>query len=246
MSKLTETHITIIGGGRIGRTFADAAPNHTLIKRGDSLSNVPSGPIVICTRNDDLGPIVDALSPQRHSDLIFVQNGMIENFLASKNISHTTQVLLYIAVSTVGAKAVDGEKTVATGKWADFFCDLMSAAGLKCQTVDRQAYRIQMAEKFLWIAVFGVLCDVHQKVVGEVVMHHRADVDALTSELKGVVARHAGIQIPLGLSSRLCLYSQSIPDYRASVKEWDWRNGWLWEHEKTPLHQSYLKTIGQI
>ena len=116
MSELTQTHITIIGGGRIGRTFAAAAPNHTLIKRGDSLSNVPSGPIVICTRNDDLGPIVDALSPQRHSDLIFVQNGMIENFLASKNISHTTQVLLYIAVSTVGAKAVDGEKTVATGR----------------------------------------------------------------------------------------------------------------------------------
>ena len=53
-----------------------------------------------------------------------------------------------------------------------------------------------MAEKFLWIAVFGVLCDVHQELVGAVVEHHRADVDALASGLQGVVERHAGISIP--------------------------------------------------
>ncbi|MBM75708.1 MAG: hypothetical protein CMK59_09935 [Proteobacteria bacterium] len=245
MSGLKETHITIVGAGRVGQNFAKSAPHHSLIRRGDSLSDLPKGPIVLCTRNDDLEGIVDSIQKERHCDLIFVQNGMIEHFLGSRDLLDTTQALLYIAIGKIGDQAVDGEKTVVVGKWSELFCDLMSVCGLKCQSVDRKNYRVQMAEKFLWIASFGVLCDVHGKSVGDVAQEHRSDVDALSEELRGVVARNAGIQIPTGLCQRLCLYSESIPNYRASVKEWSWRNGWLWEREQSPLHASFLNILGR-
>ena len=57
MSTLRDTHFTIVGAGRIGQTFAAVAPKHTLIEE-NSLNDLPAGPIVICTRNDDLVPVL--------------------------------------------------------------------------------------------------------------------------------------------------------------------------------------------
>ncbi len=58
---------TIIGGGRIGTALAGMGPgNDVVVQRGDPISG-PSGPIVICTRNDVLQDIVDATPPERRS-----------------------------------------------------------------------------------------------------------------------------------------------------------------------------------
>lgn len=58
----------IVGGGRVGQALADMGSAQgvadALVKRGESVSG-PAGPIVVCTRNDDLQAVVDATPPER-------------------------------------------------------------------------------------------------------------------------------------------------------------------------------------
>ena len=50
------------------------------------------GPILVCTRNDDLGAIVEATPPERRKDLVFLQNGMLQPWLDAKGLGTNTQV----------------------------------------------------------------------------------------------------------------------------------------------------------
>ena len=120
---------TIIGAGRIGQLFASVheilpETEITLLRRGETeVSN--TGPILICTRNDDLQEIVDFIPKQRHPDLIFIQNGMLQTWLRENQLESATQALLYIAVSKIGERPVDGCRSVVTGRNAEFLCLLM-------------------------------------------------------------------------------------------------------------------------
>ena len=50
-----------------------------------------SGPIYICTRNDDLEAIIEKTPPSRREDLVFLQNGMLSPYLESKGLLMNTQ-----------------------------------------------------------------------------------------------------------------------------------------------------------
>ena len=70
-SSLTATSPTpqqpfiIVGGGRVGQALADmGSGTDVLVRRGEPVSG-PAGPIVVCTRNDDLQAVVDATPPER-------------------------------------------------------------------------------------------------------------------------------------------------------------------------------------
>jgi hypothetical protein len=52
----------------------------------------PAGPIVVCTRNDDLQAIVDATPADRREDLVFIQNGMLQPWLDAQDLGENTQV----------------------------------------------------------------------------------------------------------------------------------------------------------
>lgn len=55
----------IVGGGRVGQALADmGAGQDVLVRRGEAVSG-PPGPIVVCTRNDDLQAVVDATPAER-------------------------------------------------------------------------------------------------------------------------------------------------------------------------------------
>jgi len=94
----------IIGGGRIGSLISQDAK---LFGRNDPISTSidanGSGPIFIATRNDVLGQIVDDCPASRKKDLVFLQNGFLDDFLESKGLLDNTQVLLYLAVTALGA-----------------------------------------------------------------------------------------------------------------------------------------------
>lgn len=124
----TDVPSIIVGGGRIGHTLAGLGES-VVMKRGDPFPAAPTeGPIYVCTRNDALSGIIDATPPERREDLVFLQNGMLGKFLKSKGLSDATQVLLYLAVSKLGEKPIDGITEVnpegltsSTGKWAGAF-----------------------------------------------------------------------------------------------------------------------------
>lgn len=79
-----------------------------LLGRGDAIDSEGTGPILIATRNDALDRIVEECPENRRKDLVFLQNGYLDDFLASKGLLNNTQALLYLSVTAKGAEPVDG------------------------------------------------------------------------------------------------------------------------------------------
>ena len=145
----------IVGSGRIGGLLAKAG-NCVVIGRNDSIDPDSIGPILVTTRNDALDSIVDGCPENRKKDLVFMQNGYLDDFLSSKGLSENTQVLLYLSVTAKGADPIDGDTavnpeglTAATGIHARAFADRVKSLDLKCRVVDSKEYRPAMFEKLM-------------------------------------------------------------------------------------------------
>ena len=234
-------HWNIVGAGRIGQALAKMADgNSTLFRRGDPLQNLQKGPIVLCVRNDDLADIIPLLPKDRLQDCVFVQNGMLQSWLIEHGLENCTQSLLYFAVAKMGDDPVDGGRTVTMGKWAMDFQKLLQQGNIYSEVVSKETFDISMCSKYLWICVMSALCDYYQCDVGTVLEKHSDSIRELTVECSMIVANHTGIQLSDQLYKELNDYTKTIPHYRCSVKEWKWRNGWLWEREQGVLHRNFL------
>ena len=157
-TELSSSSITaeIIGAGRIGEFLAKAGDCQVL-GREDSIDASKEGqPILIATRNDALAGIVDNCPENRRKDLVFLQNGYLDNFLEEKGLLDNTQVLLYLSVTAKGAEPVDGVTSVnpeglttAMGIHAQAFADRLAALNMKCNVVTPEDYRPAMFEKLM-------------------------------------------------------------------------------------------------
>lgn len=232
-----------MGGGRIGGALMDMGAQ-VLVRRGERVPE-GEGPIWVCTRNDDLDAVLQATPPGRQVDLVFLQNGMLEPWLAARGLAENTQALLYFAVARRGDPPEDGGGTVAWGRWAEALVARLARGGIEASAVSRAELRAQAMEKLIWNCTFGLLCEARGVSVGELVRAHRAEVDALSAELEGVARRAEGVELAPGLSDRLCAYSLTIADYKGAVKEWPWRNGWFVAQGSGPLHDRLLAEIGR-
>ena len=147
----------IIGSGRIGSLLAEAG-NCRVLGRNDKIDpNNVGYPIYIATRNDALASIVDNCPINRRNDLVFLQNGYLDDFLASKGLLDNTQVLLYLSVPSKGATPIDGITsynpeglTMATGIHAAAFAHRLEALKMKCHVVEPSVYRPAMFEKLMY------------------------------------------------------------------------------------------------
>jgi ketopantoate reductase len=230
---------TIIGAGRIGTALASMERSSVLIRRGEKIPD-STGPIIVCTRNDDLNTVMSTIPLHRKKDLVFVQNGMLQSWLIDNDVADCTQALLYFAVSKKGESPVDGGGSVVKGPFSTAFVSLLSKGRIDCTEVDGNTFSKQMAEKFLWNCVFGVLCQYFDVNVGVLcTTFHKETID-LIYELEQVIEKELCISFDAGINQRLINYSLSISEYQGAVKEWRWRNGWLWERQQTPLHKKYL------
>ena len=156
-SPSSEEKSIVIGGGRIGSLLSSGA---TLLGRADPLSTSidpdGSGPIFVATRNDVLRSVVDGCPASRRKDLVFLQNGYLDDFLRERGLSDNTQALLYLSVTARGVDPVDGITSVdpdgltaATGPHARAFADRLASLGLKCKVVGAEEYRPAMFEKLM-------------------------------------------------------------------------------------------------
>ena len=147
----------VIGGGRIGSLISS---NAKLLGRSDPISTSidpnGTGPIYVATRNDVLSSIVDECPKSRRSDLVFLQNGYLDDFLREKGLLDNTQALLYLSVTARGVDPVDGITavdpdglTAATGVHAKAFAERLASLGLKCKVVTAEEYRPAMFEKLM-------------------------------------------------------------------------------------------------
>ena len=244
-------NVSIVGGGRIGTMLSNihTHPNYSVrvLRRGQQ-NLLEDGPIVVCTRNDDLNGVLEWIPASRHPDLIFIQNGMLMSWFETHGLTSVTTALLYVAVSSVGANPVDGQRSVVAGPNAEVFQAFMATLGLECGCISQGSFQVEMVEKFLWNCIFGLLCSVFQTSVGNVVENHRRDVSNLTQELLNVCMTQLSFSMTeiemTALEERLCTYSRSIFDYQGAVKEWPWRNGWLINTNiSQPVHVKFLEKV---
>lgn len=215
----------IIGGGRIGDALAKAG-ECTILGRDDTIDPNGNGPILIATRNDSLDSIVDNCPENRRKDLVFMQNGYLDDFLAKKGLLDNTQVLLYLAVTAKGAAPIDGVTsfnpeglTAATGIHAQAFADRLAALNLKCNVLSPPEYRAAMFEKLMWISTYMLVGAAKDcKSVGEAGEKHGDLVEKIVNELVAAVSKKEGVVFPEGTMARLSAYTDVVADFPCGVK----------------------------
>lgn len=224
----------IVGAGRVGHVLARTGAR--LVRRGEP---IPEGaPIVVCTRNDDVDAVIAMTPAACRPDLVFVQNGVLAPLLARWGLGGATRGALYFAAADRSGAAVAGPPSLFGGPHAATLVSALTSLGLPAaETPDIDA---AIAEKLLWNVVYGLLGELHGTPVGGV---PEAAARALIAELEPVLGVH-------GTADRLVAYAASIPDFPASVKEFDWRNGWVRAEARarglpTPLHELALAAIGR-
>ncbi|RWW67282.1 hypothetical protein BHE74_00025288 [Ensete ventricosum] len=205
MATTTLTPAVIVGGGRVGRMLQSLGDGRdVLVGRGQPVPAEFEGPILVCTRNDDLEAVLGSTPPSRWNarlkvwdlnvaaDLVFFQNGMLEPWLESKGLGDADQVLAYFAVSKLGEDPVDGKTdtnpeglTAAYGKWASAVAARLHGGGLSCkvydvyliQVLEKEAFQKQMLEKLIWISAFMLVGARHPgATVGVVEKEYRSEV----------------------------------------------------------------------
>ncbi|KAI4355863.1 hypothetical protein L6164_004594 [Bauhinia variegata] len=252
----------IVGGGRVGKALQDLGSGEdVLVKRGEPVPLEFEGPILVCTRNDDLDAVLEATPQSRWSDLVFFQNGMLEPWLESKGLKEADQVLAYFAVSKLGEAPIDGKTdtnpeglTAAYGKWASAVAARLHAGGLSCKILDKEAFQKQMLEKLIWICSFMLVGARNGGVtVGVVEKEFRSEVARLITELASAAAQEKGLKFEAAMEERLCAYSRAVAHFPTAVKEFKWRNGWFYsvsekavaqgKPDPCPLHTQWLKEL---
>ncbi|KAL1292643.1 hypothetical protein HN51_053210 [Arachis hypogaea] len=252
----------IVGGGRVGRALLDMGTGQDiLVRRGESVPFDFQGPILVCTRNDDLEAVLQSTPPSRWNDLVFFQNGMIEPWLESKGLSDANQVLAYFAISKLGETPIDGKTdtnpeglTAAYGKWAPAVAERLHAGGLSCMVLGKEAFEKQMLEKLIWICSVMLVGARHGGVsVGVVEKEFRSEFSSLVAELASAAANEKGLTFEEAMEDRLCAYSRAVAHFPTAVKEFKWRNGWFYslsekakaqsKPDPCPLHTQWLKEL---
>ncbi|GAB4850576.1 hypothetical protein Ancab_029885 [Ancistrocladus abbreviatus] len=252
----------IVGGGRVGKALQDMGNgDDVLVRRGEPVPLDFSGPILVCTRNDDLEAVLKATPQSRWTDLVFFQNGMLEPWFNEKGLGDADQVLAYFAVSKLGVPPVDGKTdtnpeglTAAYGKWASAVAGRLHAGGLSCKVLDKEAFQKQMLEKLIWISAFMLVGAHHPgATVGVVEKEYRSEVSSLITELSSAAAAEKGIVFEEAMEQRLCAYSRAVAHFPTAVKEFKWRNGWFYsltekaivegKPDPCPLHTAWLREL---
>ena len=248
---------TVVGAGRIGGALAvRAVAKHRpmrLLGRDDDwqvLQETSHEPILVCTRNDDLPVVVARVPAQRRGDLVFVQNGMLRPWLAAQDLQNATRGLLFFAVQARGAPMDLGPPSPFCGPHAHAVVTELQALDVPAEEVDKQHFAALELEKLLWNCMFGLLCQAHACLVGEVLTRYPQEVAELTAELLPVGETALDVQLDAATVLRQLLdYSAAIAQNRAAVKEWPWRNGWFVEeaarqNRAMPLHARLCQMAG--
>ncbi|CAI0420978.1 unnamed protein product [Linum tenue] len=242
----------IVGGGRVGQALQGMGTGQDyIVKRGDPVPADFEGPILVCTRNDDLEAVLEATPKSRWSDLVFFQNGMLEPWLESKGLGDSAgQVLAYFAVAKLGESPTDGKTdtnpeglTAAYGKWAPAVAERLLAGGLSCKVLDKEAFQKQMLEKLIWISAFMLVGARHPgATVGYVEKDFRLEVSSLIKELASAAAAEKNIVFDENIEERLCAYARAVAHFPTAVKE-AIAGG---KPDPCPLHTAWLKEIKVI
>jgi hypothetical protein len=235
--------MVVVGAGRIGTALQVRAKARglevTLLDRealkspAPVLQGPPGQPIVVAVRAPDLAAVIHQLPRRRLDDVVLVQNGAIRELIGTLGLQGATRGILYQWSAERGQDFIAARWSPFTGPHADHLERWLTAIELPAESVHPMRFVVYEVEKLLWLAVFGWLCRAHQAPVGEVADHHTSEVEALVRELLPVTRAAWGVDLePQWIVERLLAWSRSIPSFRASTSEDEWRGGWLQERAR--------------
>lgn len=249
----------VLGLGRVGQGLSMLAEEADVPFVGvsreaghEALGGISDrGPILVCANADDLMRCIESIPKQRHGDLVFVQNGMLDSFLSTAGLDKNTRGLLYFAVPKRGDRPVPGGASVFSGPHADEVVAWFKDLGLEAKVVERAAFTEEMVSKLIWNCTFGLMCEVYGASVGELVAQKRPAIDGLVGEFVTVANAALGSKLDAMIVSHgACEYSLSIPNYTGALKQHPWRNGWFVDSASrlgigTPLHQQLMQRAAE-
>jgi len=255
------TLFTVVGPGRVGSALAQALEAcgvlaGPVIRRGGlEWADAPPGrrPVLLCTGAQHLAAAVAECPQDRRADLVFMQNGAIEPWLAAQGLEATaTRALLYLAAAEGGRGGLrdGGGLSIASGPWAVETRLALGAAGVAAREVPQEEFARLAFRKLLWSSIFWCLSAGRGGApVGELVrdLDSREEVEALACELLAVGGPAYGLCGDDGeeLVTDLVHYSLSIPHAVPSVpmalEELSWRNGFFLRRRRSPLHLAALR-----
>jgi len=243
----------VVGAGRIGMALQQGAPEEVLLvdraTGWEALDAPPGEPVVLAVRNDDLDSVLERVPARRRHDLVFVQNGALRTFLAERGLGGAARGVLYVLAERAGPAPV-ARTSYVCGPHAPRVARVFSSAGMPAVAVDRAAFGVHELEKLVWLTAYAPLCEALALPVGTVDDAVPDALAELLAELGSVVAAAWDTTVPDTLLERAVGWSEAIPHYRAAVKEWPWRNGWIDAeaarlHLPTPHHRRWLTAAGR-
>ncbi|KAI7736490.1 hypothetical protein M8C21_012095 [Ambrosia artemisiifolia] len=259
---------SIIVGGDIslGKALKQMGTGQDLVlKTGEPVPVDFPGPILVCTKNDDLDAVLESTPQSRWSDLVFFQDGMLMPWFESKGLSDPNQVLPFFDVSRPGKPPVDGITdvtpeglTTAFGKWAPAVASRLHAGGLSCKILEKQAFQNRMIERLLWISAFMLTgARVPGGTMGDVASeNHLYEVVMLMGEMAQATYEETGLAPEVHFETRLLAYSKAVSHIPAVVEDFKWRNGWFYsisqkaiaqgKEDPMSLHTRFLKEVNII
>ena len=179
-------------------------------------------PILVCTRNDHL-PEALAGVHHRHPDLVFVQNGMVQPFLAEQG-SGCTQGVLWVAVPRRGDSPVPGGRSVFHGPWAKPIAALFDGmASMPQRSTARPGGRLRSNSR-------GSVCSecwaLHSGERWARSSRGTRGRRALSDELHPLLVQEPGLDLDAAGLRAASRPTRSGFRTSLSIKEWRWRNGW--------------------
>ena len=236
-------HVTVVGGGRVG-TFLALLTQASVVTRlqGDLQ---PTGPIIVCVRNDELQGVILRTPIERRKDLIFIQNGMIDSLLELQGLEGATRGILYFAIESKGGDVVDGGGSAFCGDYAPWLVSVLQEAKIDANVVTREVFQKEMGKKLIWNSIFGLLGQAYEINVGQTLDQHHFEFQALAAELQRVFESATKLSLGSDLEQSLTDYAIKVSHYHCRASEWEWRNGWFLRSMPTPIHSQLSLKIGK-
>jgi ketopantoate reductase len=250
-----DEQIVIVGMGEVGRRLAQGADAMKLAywpvtrEAGQQWLSEPRGvPLLVCVRENDLPAVLAHVPPERGGDLIFVQNGFVDELIAP--YPEATRAVIWFTVK--GSFFADLLPSPVFGPRADLVRRLISAAGASAEALaDQDVFRRYALEKAVWSCVVGAPLAVWGVDLATARHERMADVKAIVDEACDVVRVALGTEIaPQRVMATLDDTSTQLGWMRGGTKAVAWRNGRLVEWGErcgipTPANRAVVEAVAR-
>jgi hypothetical protein len=250
-----DEQMVFVGMGEVGRRLAHGAdviklPYWAVTREaGQQWLREPRGvPLLISVRENDLAGVLAHVPPHRGKDLIFVQNGFIDEIIAPYPEA-TRAVIWFTAKGTFFADLLPSP---VFGPRADLVRRLISGAGASAEVLtDQDVFRRYALEKAVWSCIVGAPLAVWGLNLSAARHTRMADIKAIVNEACDVVRVALGTEIaPQRVLATLDDTSSQLGWMRGGTQAVAWRNAKLVEWGErcgipTPANRAIVEAATQ-